>query len=94
MLNYHSDVYLSSRDPLIDLYSVSYMWYTPIAVCTVVLVGMIVSYLTHPLKPHEIDPKLIIPIGDVCYCCLPNSIRNLLRCGVDYDNYLEKKVCV
>ncbi|CAF4387329.1 unnamed protein product, partial [Rotaria sp. Silwood2] len=48
------------RNPLIDLYSVSYMWYTPIAVTTVVVVGILVSYLTHPLQPHEIDPKLII----------------------------------
>jgi len=68
------------------------MWYTPIAVSTVLIVGLIVSYLTHPLKPNEIDPKLLIPIGDVCCCCLPKSIRNWLRCGVDYENYLEKKV--
>ncbi|CAF3090185.1 unnamed protein product, partial [Rotaria sp. Silwood2] len=51
------------QDPLIDFYSVSYMWYTTIAVLAVLIVGVIVSYLTHPLKPNEIDPKLIIPIG-------------------------------
>ncbi|CAF1491028.1 unnamed protein product [Adineta ricciae] len=75
------------RDPLLDLYSVSYMWYTPIAVLTVVIVGVIVSYFTHPLKPNEIDPKYLISIGDVCCCCLPKFVRQFLRFGVDFENY-------
>ncbi len=68
------------------------MWYSPIAVGTVLIVGMIVSYLTHPLKANEVDPKLLISIGDVCCCCLPKRIRGWLQCGVDYENYLE--VCI
>ncbi|CAF3621225.1 unnamed protein product [Rotaria sordida] len=79
------------RDPLIDLYSISYMWYTSIAVGTVVLVGNIVSYLTHPLQPHEIDPKLIIPVSDVCCCFLPERWREWLRCGVDYEIYHKRQ---
>ncbi|CAF4747788.1 unnamed protein product, partial [Rotaria sp. Silwood1] len=79
------------RDPLIDFYSVSYMWYTPIAVLSVLIVGLIVSYLTRPHKPNEIDPKLLIPIGDACCCCLPKRIRDFLRCGVDYENYFQEK---
>ncbi|CAF1245648.1 unnamed protein product [Rotaria sordida] len=79
------------RDPLIDLYSVSYMWYTSIAVGTVVLVGNIVSYLTHPLQPHEIDPKLIISVSDVCCCFLPKRWREWLRCGVDYEIYHKRQ---
>src|SRR5690348_7264833 len=67
------------------------MWYTPIAILTTLIVGLIVSYLTHPLKSNEVDPKLIIPIGDVCCCCLPKFIRKWLRCGVDYENYFEEK---
>ena len=63
------------------------MWYTPIAVLTVIIVGVIVSYLTHPLKPNEIDPKYLISIGDVCCCCLPESARRFLRFGVDFENY-------
>ncbi|CAF1392260.1 unnamed protein product [Rotaria sordida] len=81
-------------DPLLDLYSVSYMWYSPIAVSTVLIVGLIVSYLTRPLKPHEVDPKLIIPIDDVCCCCLPKSVRHWLRCDIkenkmDYNTLLK-----
>lgn len=52
------------------------MWYTPIAVGAVVVVGLIVSYLTRPLKPGEVDPKLIIHVGDVCCCCLPKRFRS------------------
>ncbi|CAF0778136.1 unnamed protein product [Adineta ricciae] len=55
-------------NPLLSLYSVSYLWYTLIAASTVILVGLIVSYLTGPLKPDEVDPKLIIRIKDVFRC--------------------------
>jgi sodium-dependent multivitamin transporter 6 len=85
--------FFSRRDPLIDLYSVSYMWYTPIVVSTAILAGILVSYLTGPLKPHEIDPKLIIPVSDMCCCCLPKRWREWLRCGVNYEAYLRVKVC-
>jgi hypothetical protein len=70
------------------------MWYTPIAVGTVVIVGIIVSYLTGPTKPNEIDPKLLIPISDVCCCCLPKRIRDWLRCGVKDAVYSVEKVCL
>jgi hypothetical protein len=70
------------------------MWYSPIAVGTVLSVGLIVSYLTGPLKPNEVDPKLLIPIDNVCCCCLPKRIRDWFRCGVDYEKYLDEKVCI
>lgn len=62
------------------------MWYSPIAVSTVVIVGLIVSYLTQPLKPNEIDSKLIIPIDRVCCCCLPKNVRHWFRRGTDHEN--------
>jgi sodium-coupled monocarboxylate transporter 8/12 len=70
------------------------MWYTTIAVGTVLVVGIIVSYITGPLKPNEVDPKLLIPISDVFCCCLPKRIRDWLRCGVKEDVNLEQKVCL
>ncbi|CAF4155602.1 unnamed protein product [Rotaria sordida] len=79
------------RDLFIDLYSVSYLWYSPIAVGTVVLVGVTVSYLTHPLQSHEIDPKLIVPVGDVCCCFLPKRWREWLQCGIDYETYRKRQ---
>jgi hypothetical protein len=79
-------------DPLLDFYSVGYLWYTPIAVFTVLIVGLIVSYATHPLKPHEIDPKLIIPVDDIFCCFLPERWRKWLRCGVNYDPCPQRNV--
>ncbi|CAF1308586.1 unnamed protein product [Rotaria sordida] len=79
-------------NPLLDFYSISYLWYSPIALGTVITVGMIVSYLTRPVKPKEIDPKLIIPVSGICCFCLPKRIRDWLRCGFTDDDYLEKKV--
>ena len=70
------------------------MWYAPIAALTVLIVGIIVTYLTGPRQQNEIDPKLIISIGDVCCCCLPKSVRDFLRCGIDYDKYSDEMVCI
>ncbi|CAF3789056.1 unnamed protein product [Rotaria sordida] len=83
---------LDRRDPFIDLYSVSYIWYSAIAVSTVVLVGIIVSYLTRSLESEEIDPKLIIPISDVCYCLLPKQWRKRRECGIEDEAYRKKQV--
>jgi hypothetical protein len=70
------------------------MWYTPIAVGTVLIVGLIVSYITGPTKPNEIDPKLLISCSDVCCCFLPKRVRDWLRCGVKVNVYPEEKVCL
>ncbi|CAF1060218.1 unnamed protein product [Rotaria sp. Silwood1] len=78
-------------NPLLGFYSISYMWYTPIGVTTVIIVGVIVSYLTRPLKSNEIDPKLIIRIRNVNCYCLPKYIHDWIRCGVKEDVNLEKK---
>ena len=59
------------------------MWYTPVAVGTVIIVGIIVSYLFHPLKPNEIDSKLIIRIHDIrAYCRWSNKGRKSNNCVV------------
>ncbi|CAF1372852.1 unnamed protein product [Rotaria sordida] len=72
-------------NPLLGLYSVSYMWYTLIAIGSVLIVGVLVSYLTHPLKPDEIDPKLIIRMSDVCrFCCWSQQRQKQFKCVV-YD---------
>jgi len=70
----------------------SFWWYTPIAVGMVLIVGLIVSYITHPLKPHEIDPKLIISVNDICCCFLPKRWCMWLRCGVGYDPCPQRSV--
>lgn len=68
------------------------MWYPVVAVGAVLIVGLFISYVTGPLKPNEIDPKLIIPVSDFCCCCLPKRIRDWLKCGVDWDEYKNEQV--
>ena len=80
--------------PLIALYSISYMWYSIIAAGTAIIVGIITSYLTRPLKPNEIDPKLIIPIFDIFCGCLPKRVRKWLQRNTRNDTDLENKVCL
>ena len=36
-------------------------------------------------KPGDVDPKLLCPVFDVFMCWLPSSIRDRLRCGIDYS---------
>ncbi|CAF1478400.1 unnamed protein product [Rotaria sordida] len=61
------------------------MWYTVIAVSAVLIVGIIVSYLSNPLKEHEIDSQLIIRISDVRRsCCWSKQRQKRFKC-VLYD---------
>lgn len=67
---YRSDVFVfSSRSPLLDLYSVSHMWYTLIAVLTVMVVGIPISQLTRGKNSKEVDKNLIIYMKDIYLYC-------------------------
>ncbi|XP_060555332.1 sodium-coupled monocarboxylate transporter 1-like isoform X2 [Ruditapes philippinarum] len=74
------------------LYTVSYMWYSGIGVCTVVVVGMVVSLITGITDTSKLNPKLICPIFDVFFPFLPEKWRKPLRFGVrhgekDFDEF-------
>ncbi|XP_041363424.1 sodium-coupled monocarboxylate transporter 2-like [Gigantopelta aegis] len=68
-----------------ELYTLSYMWYTATAVLTVVVVGLIVSFITGHNTPSNSDPHLFCPIFDVIFPWLPEKILKPLRFGVDYS---------
>ncbi|KAK7467994.1 hypothetical protein BaRGS_00036772, partial [Batillaria attramentaria] len=67
-----------------QLYTISYLWYGSIGTGTVVVVGLIVSVITGPMKMDDIDPVYLIPIFDRLFCCLPASWRKTLRCHKDF----------
>lgn len=73
------------------LYTVSYIWYSFIAVLTVVVVGMIVSLITGPRKPRDLDPRLMVPIFDILFPYLPEKIRKPLRLGIRFDEIKETR---
>lgn len=69
-------------------HSISYVWYGSLAVLIVLIVGSIVSLLTGPLKPGQVDPSLLFSLPDKLLPFLPIRIRRILFCGFSD----EKKV--
>ncbi|KAK7792175.1 hypothetical protein R5R35_005133 [Gryllus longicercus] len=64
LLNYTAETSVQTvitGDPF-PLYKMSYLWYTVIGTSTTILVGLIVSFLTGPNDPKEIDPDLCTPL--------------------------------
>lgn len=69
------------------LYRMSYIWYTALAVITVLFVGTIVSLITGGHKKmRELDPRVICPFFDVFMPFLPESFRCKARCGVRHGD--------
>ncbi|KAI8519106.1 Sodium-coupled monocarboxylate transporter 1 [Branchiostoma belcheri] len=67
-------------------YSMSYLYYSVIAVLTVLVVGLVVSFITGAQDPEELDPRLITPFFDTVCCCFPERWRRKLRCGVPHED--------
>ncbi|XP_005232088.2 LOW QUALITY PROTEIN: sodium-dependent multivitamin transporter [Falco peregrinus] len=65
-------------------YSLSYMWYSAHNSTTVILVGLLVSLLTGPTPPADVDPRTIYPVLPRLLCCLPQKYRQRLCCGVAF----------
>ncbi|XP_035658838.1 sodium-coupled monocarboxylate transporter 1-like [Branchiostoma floridae] len=63
-------------------YELSYTLLGAFATVVCIVVGLLVSLVTGPQKPEELDPKLTIPICEALFCFLPNSWLKCLRCGV------------
>ncbi|XP_022090973.1 sodium-coupled monocarboxylate transporter 1-like isoform X2 [Acanthaster planci] len=82
MMNYSTPLPEPTERPAIaQLYAVSYAWYSAIAWLTVIGTGLLTSFLTGYTKPSEVDPRLLCPVVDAMYCCLPEKLKKPLRCG-------------
>lgn len=76
-----------SHSGLDSFYSLSYLWYSTFGTLITFVVGLLVSFITGPTKPEDVDPKYMIPIFDrLFWCCLPKKILRLFYCGVAYDS--------
>uniref|UniRef100_A0A3Q1IST5 Sodium-dependent multivitamin transporter n=1 Tax=Anabas testudineus TaxID=64144 RepID=A0A3Q1IST5_ANATE len=62
------------------LYSLSYMWYSAHNSATVVVVGLIVSLLTGPMKEKELTPGTVYPVLGTLLFFLPERYREKLCC--------------
>uniref|UniRef100_A0A8C9QMA2 Solute carrier family 5 member 6a n=1 Tax=Scleropages formosus TaxID=113540 RepID=A0A8C9QMA2_SCLFO len=62
------------------LYSLSYMWYSAHNSTTVVVVGLIVSLLTGPMKEKDVTPGTVYPILGNLLFFLPERYKEKLCC--------------
>lgn len=62
------------------LYSLSYMWYSAHNSTTVVIVGLLVSLITGPMKESELTPGTVFPVLSTLLFFLPERYRKKLCC--------------
>ena len=55
-------VTLDRQSGLRRFYSLSYMWYSALNCFTVILVGLVVSFLTGPMKEEDVTPGTVYPL--------------------------------
>lgn len=71
---------------------ISTMWFSLWSFISCILIGIVVSYVTGFQDPKKVDPRLIVPVFDVCFPLyyLPESLRERLRFGIDHEMKNEK----
>ncbi|KAK7907555.1 hypothetical protein WMY93_016167 [Mugilogobius chulae] len=62
------------------LYSLSYMWYSAHNSTTVVIVGLLVSLLTGPMKESQLTPGTVFPVLGTLLFFLPERYKEKLCC--------------
>ncbi|XP_072113665.1 solute carrier family 5 member 6a isoform X1 [Mobula birostris] len=66
-------------------YSLSYLWYSGFNAATVVIVGLLVSFLTGPMKGEDVNPSTVFPVLHYLLFFLPKRYKEKLTCGVRYQ---------
>ncbi|XP_076016317.1 sodium-dependent multivitamin transporter-like isoform X2 [Genypterus blacodes] len=62
------------------IYSLSYMWYSAHNSATVVVVGLLVSLLTGPMKEKDLTPGTVFPVLGTLLFFLPERYKEKLCC--------------
>ncbi|KAJ8965815.1 hypothetical protein NQ314_003882, partial [Rhamnusium bicolor] len=52
---------VTHTDERFMIYRLSYLWYTLIGTFVTMFVGLLVSFLTKPLDPRDVEPELLAP---------------------------------
>ncbi|KAK4008520.1 Uncharacterized protein APZ42_013873 [Daphnia magna] len=79
----------NEMDKPLDLYNLSYMWYSACGCMTVIVVGLIVSAFTGPQNPRKLNPGLVCNTGNTIYWFLPKKAKEFLRFHVG-DEYVPE----
>ncbi|XP_026195204.1 solute carrier family 5 member 6 [Anabas testudineus] len=75
-----SNVTLSHSSGLKSFYSLSYMWYSAFNCFTVIVIGLIISFLTGPMKEQDVTPGTIYPLLGTLFGFLPARLKKKLCC--------------
>uniref|UniRef100_UPI0037E84025 solute carrier family 5 member 6 n=1 Tax=Semicossyphus pulcher TaxID=241346 RepID=UPI0037E84025 len=75
-----SNVTLSRPSGLKRFYSLSYMWYSAFSCCSVILTGLIISFITGPMREEDATPGTIYPLFGKLLCFLPEHLKKKLCC--------------
>lgn len=75
-----SNVTLSRPSGLKRFYSLSYMWYSGFNCFTVILMGLIISFITGPMKEEDVTPGTVYPLLGKLLCFLPEHLKKKLCC--------------
>jgi hypothetical protein len=67
------------------LYKLSFLYVPLASLLTTIIVGLIASLIFGKQDPKELDPKLMVNLGQRCGCCCSTSCKQKCTCGVPYD---------
>ncbi|KAG7229120.1 hypothetical protein INR49_013062 [Caranx melampygus] len=70
-----SNVTLSRPSGLRRFYSLSYMWYSAFNCFTVIVIGLIISFLTGPMKEEDVPPGTVYPLLGKLLCFYLNASK-------------------
>ena len=75
-----------------EFYKISYVWYNTFGTVVFVIVSLVVSFITGPTDPKEVDCKLMVPLFYKICIFLPEQYRRVMLFGVDYEKKEEKNI--
>jgi len=73
-----------------EFYRMSYLWFAGFGMLVCLTIALVVSFLTGPTNPKDVDSKLMCPLFYKLCPFLPEKYRKKLMFGVDYSSTGEK----
>ena len=62
----------------LSIYEISYMWYSGISCCLVVILGSGLSLLPTFRQDEQPEGDLLVPVLEVLFCCCPAPVQSVL----------------
>ncbi|CAH1780744.1 unnamed protein product [Owenia fusiformis] len=72
-------------NPLEKWYGLSYLWYPMLGTAVTMVVGLLFSCVAGVQRTENVEPRYMMPVANICCCCLPKSTQDCLQCGMDHD---------